>query len=160
MTERQGPRVTFDKKKPAYYQAGRGRGALGFGTSSALPFSDTKFGQVPSGYVAGRGRAMGALARSQGEVSSKGGSVRDGGDTNQSSSAFSSQLSRFNDEDNEADKIYAQIGQMIKSKKRKNSDIINDNDVDDEGNNSRKPKLSEQFADLKYEFFLFLLLII
>ena len=120
MTERQGPRVTFDKKKPAYYQAGRGRGALGFGTSSALPFSDTKFGQVPSGYVAGRGRAMGALARSQGEVSSKGGSVRDGGDTNQSSSAFSSQLSRFNDEDNEADKIYAQIGQMIKSKKRKN----------------------------------------
>ena len=47
MTERQGPRVTFDKKKPAYYQAGRGRGALGFGTSSALPFSDTKSTQRP-----------------------------------------------------------------------------------------------------------------
>ena len=64
---------------PTNYVAGLGRGATGFTTRSdigpARPAAgqavDPQFGAAPAGYVAGRGRGMGELARGQGELSSK-----------------------------------------------------------------------------------------
>lgn len=74
-----GPRSapTYNISVPSNYVAGIGRGALGFTTRSDIgparpatgaPSVDAAFGQPPPGYVAGLGRGMGDLARSQGEA--------------------------------------------------------------------------------------------
>lgn len=71
---------TYSQPPPSNYVAGIGRGAQGFTTRSdigparpaATPgATDLQFGVAPVGYVAGRGRGMGDLARDQGEMSQK-----------------------------------------------------------------------------------------
>eukprot|EP01036_Dinobryon_divergens_P053937 gene53937-72077_t len=71
---------TYSAAPPTNYVAGLGRGAQGFTTRSdigparpvgAPTATDVQFGVAPVGYVAGRGRGMGDLARDQGEFSEK-----------------------------------------------------------------------------------------
>jgi hypothetical protein len=66
--------LSFDKPRqgaPSNYVAGLGRGAVGFTTRSDIgparaAAPEVKFGEPPPGYVAGAGRGMGDLAKSQG----------------------------------------------------------------------------------------------
>lgn len=86
-----GPRTanTYSAAPPSNYVAGIGRGAMGFTTRSdigparppppaavaGVPMGaaapDPSWGQAPAGYVAGRGRGMGDLAKGQGELSTQ-----------------------------------------------------------------------------------------
>ena len=53
---------------PGAIQGGRGPPSSVAGAPGGDLFIDSKFGAAPKGYVAGRGRGMGALARENGEV--------------------------------------------------------------------------------------------
>lgn len=121
---------TFSNAAPSNYIAGIGRGAMGFTTRSdigparpavsVVSTVDPVFGQAPAGYVAGRGRGMGELARDQGELTTK--HVQedaDRGDYSESNydefagyggALFSSAGTPYDEDDAEADKIYDQVG--------------------------------------------------
>lgn len=73
-----GPKIsnTYNIQPPINYIAGAGRGAQGFTTRSDIgparpqqTIIEPNFGLAPPGYVAGRGRGMGELAKDQGELS-------------------------------------------------------------------------------------------
>eukprot|EP01035_Chromulina_nebulosa_P017336 gene17336-22881_t len=173
---------TFSTTAPSYYVAGIGRGAVGFTTRSDIgparpafdptnpsastgllptvvnPFVAPNFGQAPVGYVAGRGRGMGELAKSQGElkvpVSSEEADKGDYSDSNYDEfSGYGERLfatgTPYEEDDREADEIYQSIDKAMASRnnKRQREDaILNLNKA-----KSNKTSISEQFADLKRE---------
>ncbi len=102
--------------------------------------ADAQFGVAPAGYVAGRGRAMGALAYDQKELIT----TNDHSVTapENSSIAFTGDSS-LDREDAEADQIYSAVDARIDSRrlKRKTDDLL-------EGSN-RRPRICDQFSDLK-----------
>ena len=169
-----GPRSapTFGGPVPQNYVAGVGRGATGFTTRSDIgparpaagvavvpsaPVVDPLFGQAPAGYVAGRGRGMGDLARSQGELGEKQMTEEaDRGDYSESNydefagyggALFASSSTPYEEDDAEADQIYDQVDQFMdgRHKRRRETQAL-------EAQKSKKASrltITEQFADLK-----------
>ena len=191
-----GPKTanTFSNSAvPQGYVAGVGRGALGFTTRSdigparpaagiiTLPAADPLFGQAPVGYVAGRGRGMGELARDQGELPPSkptagpagpaGGDDDDKVDYSESNydqfSGYGERLFKstpYDDEDAEADQIYDMVDEYMDSRKKRKRELTlleqqrkRDREMSIErqpagGSSaflSNRPKITEQFADLK-----------
>lgn len=165
----QNPR-TFKVAAPSNYVAGVGRGAMGFTTRSdigpARPAiaptegqGDPQFGQAPAGYIAGRGRGMGELAKGQGELSEKQNQQEvDRGDYSESNydefSGYGEKLftsgTPYGEDDAEADNIYDSVDDFMEGRrKRKREQQL----LDDQKNKNRtdRPKIADQFADLKRE---------
>ena len=160
-----GPKTanTFATGKPTNYVAGIGRGAMGFTTRSdigpARPAvgADPIFGQAPAGYVAGRGRGMGELARDQGELSQK--HVQqdlDRADYSESNwnefAGYGEKLfsaGTYEEDDAEADDIYDSIDDYMEGrhKRRREQQILEDQ----KNKRNARPKIADQFADLKRE---------
>ncbi|CAM9150782.1 unnamed protein product, partial [Ectocarpus fasciculatus] len=173
---------TYTTAAPAYYVAGAGRGAQGFTTRSDIgparptvaPGADgvmpaapsfaapvTPMGglgmQPPEGYVAGRGRGMGELARGQGELTTK--QVQqdeDRGDYSESNyDEFSgygggglfSAGTPYDEDDAEADRIYEAIDDRMDSQRKRRREEQMLKDMQKDRNN--RPKIADQFADLK-----------
>lgn len=174
---------TYSKgNAPSNYVAGLGRGAMGFTTRSDVgpslassagssgggntssqgrpQYVDARFGEAPAGYVAGRGRGMGALAKElTGDEAGVGGGLQSkdksapGEDFNESNyDAFNG----YNDsglfasvdydaDDAEADRVYDAVDKAMDARHKRKRDSDNGNDT----NRAQKPKISQQFADLK-----------
>jgi pre-mRNA-processing factor 6 len=131
-------------------------GAPGGGGSGL--FVDSKFGEAPRGYVAGRGRGMGALAREQGELGVNGG----GGS---SAKSFRGEASKkdiysndpYDQDDDEADRIYAGVDDIMSNRHKRHKSHAEKTDkngstTSNSSNgeaNSKKAKISDQFVDLK-----------
>ena len=92
------------------------------------------FGVAPSGYVAGLGRG----ASSYGEGKGSDGPTA-GVNPEMSGSMFAGKEDQFDDDDDEADKIYDQIDDRIKKRHKKNDD------------DSSGSAISDQFRDLKQQ---------
>lgn len=119
--------------------AGVGRGAMGFTTRSdigpARPAAglDPLFGAAPAGYVAGRGRGMGDLARDQGELSQKHLQQEvDRGDYSESNydsfsgygeKLFSSGVP-YEEDDAEADDIYDSVDDFMEGRHKRRRGIL------------------------------------
>lgn len=146
---------------PANYVAGLGRGAAGFTTRSdvgpAAPvlgdgagsrasearnsLRSTVFGAAPANYVAGAGRGAARLSRDK----------DDGGGGTGEYDAFGGYTERqtvsgqYDDDDDEADKVWAAIDERMNSKRRKVK-------VDDDSSSNRASNVLEigaQFRELK-----------
>jgi pre-mRNA-processing factor 6 len=165
----QNPR-TFKVAAPSNYVAGVGRGAMGFTTRSdigparpAIAPAETpgepQFGQAPAGYVAGRGRGMGELAKEQGGLSEKQQQQEvDRGDYSESNydefSGYGEKLftssTPYGDDDAEADNIYEGIDDFMEGrrKRKREQQLL---DAEKNKNRSERPKIADQFADLKRE---------
>lgn len=150
---------------PVHYVAGLGRGAVGFttrsdigparidsGTDNANPFATPNFGQAPAGYIAGRGRAMGALAASQDEVKLDKDDRADYSEGNfdplygYQETLFAGDV--YDDADKEADQVYAQVDKSmaLRSKRSLESEqLAQKNRV----SKHSRAAIGEQFADLK-----------
>lgn len=162
-----GPKTanTFSSSAvPSHYVAGVGRGAMGFTTRSdigpARPAvgADPTFGQAPAGYVAGRGRGMGELARDQGELSQK--HVQqdlDRADYSESNwnefAGYGEKLfsagTPYEEDDAEADQIYDLVDDFMEGrhKRRREQQMLEDQ----KNKKNIRPKIADQFADLKRE---------
>ena len=157
---------TYSTSVPSNYVAGVGRGATGFTTRSdigparpgtAAPVIDPQFGQAPAGYVAGRGRGMGDLARESGE--SGGGPKEidpDRGDYSESNydsfSGYSGALfssANYEEDDAEADQIYDAVDDFMdgRHKRRREQAMLQAQ----KNKKTARPKITDQFADLKRE---------
>ena len=156
-----GPRTanTYNMAPPSNYVAGAGRGAMGFTTRSdigpARPAEDPQFGQAPVGYVAGRGRGMGELARDQGELSQRQmQQEQDRGDYSESNydefSGYSETLFKggtYEEDDVEADRIYEAVDERMDSRRKRRRELQKMDEL--RKNRSDRPKIADQFADLK-----------
>ena len=182
---------------PANYVAGVGRGAMGFTTRSdigpariapavptppvmGVPITagiDPQFGVAPVGYVAGRGRGMGELARAQGELpgaappSAPGGFGRDDGEGDRGDysesnydefSGYSGSLfanyGQYDDDDREADKIYASVDDAMEARRKRvrerqmlleQQQKKNKGSLGTSGSGGVPARIADQFADLK-----------
>jgi len=161
-----GPRSapTYNIPAPTNYVAGIGRGAMGFTTRSDIgpakaagstPFADPQFGQAPAGYVAGRGRGMGELARNQGEANAPP-PDQDRGDYSESNydefSGYSERLfaaGAYEEDDAEADQIYAEIDNFMESRRKRSREkqML----LEQQKAKNQRPRIADQFADLKME---------
>jgi pre-mRNA-processing factor 6 len=168
---------TFKFPAPSNYVAGVGRGAMGFTTRSdigpARPAiapaeglgqdpkygGDPQFGQAPAGYVAGAGRGMGELAKGQGELSIKQNQQEvDRGDYSESNydefSGYGEKLfstgTPYGDDDAEADNIYDSVDDFMEGrrKRKREQQLL---DAQKNKNSTDRPKIADQFADLKRE---------
>ena len=176
-----GPRTanTFSSAPaPSNYVAGVGRGAMGFTTRSDIgpakaptmditlglpvvpspsPFFVPQFGAAPAGYVAGRGRGMGELARDQKEVIVKpSADDADRGDYSESNfdefSGYTEKLfvgTPYEDDDMEADRIYEGVDELMDSRRKRQRELqmleAKKKNKEDRGS------IADQFADLKRE---------
>jgi pre-mRNA-processing factor 6 len=150
---------TYNIPAPTSYVAGIGRGAMGFTTRSdigpARAAATVDFGAPPAGYVAGRGRGMGELARSQGEVG--GGAApaeQDRGDYSESNydefSGYSERLftgGTYEDDDAEADQIYGAVDDLMESRRKRSRE----KQLLEQQKKAKfeRPRIADQFADLK-----------
>jgi pre-mRNA-processing factor 6 len=164
---------------PSYYVAGIGRGAVGFTTrsdigparasfdaeatstsASAAPssaFPQPSFGQAPPGYVAGRGRGMGDLAREQGEMNSKQNQEEvDRADYSESNydefSGYGERLFAsgvYDEDDREADRIYDSVDQEMANRSKRMREKQQSLLKDQQKQKMQRPSITEQFADLK-----------
>jgi pre-mRNA-processing factor 6 len=181
------PISTFNMAPPTNYVAGIGRGAIGFTTRSDIgparpayepeagvllpsgpilttptiknPFIQPNFGQAPPGYVAGRGRGMGDLARSQSDGDTPGKPLEevDRGDYSESNfdefSGYSERLFSsgmpYEEDDREADQIYSSVDKAMEKRNKRNreKEML---EIQNKNKNVR-PSIGEQFADLKRE---------
>lgn len=165
---------------PSNYVAGLGRGAVGFTTRSdigparTLPEAgepgvapapgtakDPDFGPAPVGYVAGRGRGMGDLAKSNSEGGSRGGGGGGGGgsapggvDLSESNyDEFSGYQERlfgdtpYDNDDEEADRIYEAIDEHVDTRRKRRREAAQLEAM--KKAREERPKISDQFADLK-----------
>jgi pre-mRNA-processing factor 6 len=165
---------------PSNYVAGLGRGAIGFTTRSdigpartpaapgapgAAPAAPgvggpTDFGAAPAGYIAGRGRGMGDLARVNGEGAGRGRGAPDKAsgpadrmDYSESNyDEFSGYQERlfgdtpYDEADEEADRVYEAVDEHLEARrKRRREQSLEDMKKARED----RPKISDQFADLK-----------
>jgi len=154
---------TYNIPAPTNYVAGIGRGAMGFTTRSDIgparatpaPFVDPQFGQAPAGYVAGRGRGMGELARSQGESSAPPADP-DRGDYSESNydefSGYSERLfsaGTYEEDDMEADNIYDAVDSLMDNRRKRSREkqML----LEQQKAKSQRPRIADQFADLKRE---------
>ncbi len=162
-----GPKTanTFAAGVPTNYVAGIGRGAMGFTTRSdigpARPAAgvqaDPLFGQAPAGYVAGRGRGMGDLARNQGELSGKQVQAEvDRGDYSESNydefSGYGEKITGgmpYEEDDFEADRVYDGVDDYMEGrhKRKREQQML----IDAKNKQFSRPKIADQFADLKRE---------
>lgn len=163
-----GPRsaATYNSAAPSNYVAGIGRGAMGFTTRSdigpARPAAtitevdpNTLFGKPPPGYVAGRGRGMGDLARTQGDAAPVPTAAdvdrMDYSESNYDEFAgygerlFSS--SAYEEDDAEADQIYDSVDQVMELRRKRTREraLLQEQNGDRRG----KARIATQFADLK-----------
>mmetsp|Transcript_40439 Transcript_40439/g.41250 ORF Transcript_40439/g.41250 Transcript_40439/m.41250 type:complete len:969 (+) Transcript_40439:134-3040(+) len=152
---------------PTNYVAGVGRGAQGFTTRSdigparpaaAPTASDIQFGVAPVGYVAGRGRGMGDLARDQGDAPQvKPSTDDDRGDYSESNydefAGYSEKLfsrgTPYEEDDEEADIIYEAVDDRMDSRRKRRRELQMVEDM--KRNRNNRPKIADQFADLKRE---------
>jgi pre-mRNA-processing factor 6 len=160
---------TYSVPIPQNYIAGIGRGAMGFTTRSDIgparpaagvaPTIDPLFGQAPVGYVAGRGRGMGELARNQGELSEK--QVQEDGDRGDYSESnydefagyggalFSSAGTPYEEDDAEADQIYESVNEFMEGRHKRRRE---QQQLDAQRNHkAARLTIADQFADLKRE---------
>ena len=118
------------------------------GGSDAGVFVDSQFGEAPKGYVAGRGRGMGALAKEQGEAITMGGENTNDADFDKFSGYRGNNMftnDPYDQDDDEADRIYANVDKAMASRgKRKRTES-----GDGEDRNARGGAISDQFVDLK-----------
>ena len=123
--------------------------------------SDTIFGQAPVGYVAGRGRGMGELARTQGELLIPGGDTGDQDRADYSESNYDEFsgyggerlfAGQYEEDDAEADNIYRQVDDAME-KRRKRSREQQQLALQQKNKLSGvdRPRIADQFADLKRE---------
>jgi len=128
--------------------------APGVDAISGLPLLDGP----PVGYIAGRGRGMGELARDQGELSVKQlQQDQDRGDYSESNydefSGYSESLfargTPYEEDDVEADLIYEAIDERMDSRRKRRREIQMLEQMKKNRNN--RPKIADQFADLKRE---------
>ena len=143
---------TFSKDAaPSNYIAGMGRGAMGFVTSQdvgparvapgasigapgrGLPqrsnYADHHFGAAPAGYVAGRGRGMGALASTQAKEGKEDGDLSESNYDSFSGYGGASGVdeSVYGADDAEADDIYAKVDKTMAErhdKKRQAAEMV------------------------------------
>lgn len=131
--------------------------------------SEPNFGQAPAGYVAGRGRGMGDLAKQQAAATTQSDgslgvtTVDDDNRFNTSDSHFDKNLGyedergifamqNNDEEDIEADMIYSMVDEYMENRHKRKLEqtlLSNNSTANITGNN--RPKISEQFADLKRE---------
>ncbi|KAL3802177.1 hypothetical protein HJC23_001721 [Cyclotella cryptica] len=159
---------------PKGYIPGLGRGAAGFVTASdigpaaARPASDAEgaetlvgsrsaelraaklamqkaqqqrqlpFGQAPKGYVAGAGRGAPTYAGDNDDSGPTGGDVMEG-------SLFGGKDQQFDDDDDEADRIYDAIDERMSSKRRKRSN----GEAGGNGFKGEASAIGDQFRELK-----------
>ena len=164
---------TFDNDDvPNNYRAGMGRGGkggMGFSTrgdigpsssntssssrsyngGSARVFADSQFGEAPKGYIAGRGRGMGALAKEQSDAIVMGGESTNDADYDKFKGYEAISMpnnNTYDQDDDEADRVYAYVDKTMASRgKRKWSD--NGEGIEDR--TRHKFSISDQFIDLK-----------
>jgi pre-mRNA-processing factor 6 len=115
------------------------------------------FGQAPVGYIAGRGRGMGELARDQGELTQKHlQEEMDRGDYSESNydefSGYGEKLFSsvsYEADDIEADQIYDSVDEFMdgRHKRRREREMLEDQ----KQKKIARPKIADQFADLKRE---------
>lgn len=169
-----GPRTAnvYNAAAPANYVAGVGRGAMGFTTRSDIgparpvpapavlpPMNlDAQFGPAPVGYVAGRGRGMGDLAKGQAELSATQlQQEQDRGDYSESNydefSGYGERLfsagTPYEKDDQEADYIYEYVDDMMDSRRKRSREqqmLLQQKRAKYE-----RPRIADQFADLKRE---------
>jgi pre-mRNA-processing factor 6 len=145
---------------PKNYVPGLGRGAAGFttrsdvgpvvpedaatgsGSRAAEARKQLQFGAAPANYVAGAGRGAGTL-NAQGEVGPVG--------AYDSFSGYSAapQEGQYDDDDDEADKIWATIDERMNRKRRKKGDNTQDDDDDAGGRKRARARIGAQFHELK-----------
>lgn len=156
---------------PANYVAGLGRGAIGFTTRSDIgparealapgieDVASISMPQPPPGYVAGAGRGMGDLARSQGELPLTAARKKpDGDDGNYNDSnydqfaGYGGALFRdtpYEEDDAQADRIYEAIDERMDSRRKRAREEKMLETI--KKYRDERPKISDQFADLKRE---------
>lgn len=120
--------------------------------------NEHQFGQPPPGYVAGRGRGMGDLAKSQGEAG--GASVAgppaevDRMDYSESNydefAGYSERLfsgTAYDEDDAEADQIYQNVDEAMEARRKR----ARERQMLQEQKKARadRPRIADQFADLK-----------
>ncbi|KAL7521050.1 hypothetical protein ACHAWX_005739 [Stephanocyclus meneghinianus] len=163
-----------NSQAPKGYIPGLGRGAAGFVTASdigpaaARPASDADgtetlvgsrsaelraaklamqkaqqqrqlpFGQAPKGYVAGAGRGASTYAGDNDDSGPTGGDVMEG-------SLFGGKDQQFDDDDDEADRIYDAIDERMSSKRRKRSN----GEAGGNGFKGEASAIGDQFRELK-----------
>lgn len=162
------------KAPPKGYIPGIGRGATGFTTRSdvgpasapletevegasnvssgsraaearAAKLSAQRKSQATSGKIGVAGMGRGTISTDQGD-----GLIIDGGTNANPGIEMQNYSANFEDDDDEADRIYEEIDKRMKMKRRRTADgdIIN-NDEDDGGLGSSRLKISQQFRELK-----------
>eukprot|EP01031_Cornospumella_fuschlensis_P035849 gene35849-43481_t len=154
---------------PSNYVAGVGRGAMGFTTRSdigpARPAASTpgasvidpQFGQAPPGYVAGRGRGMGDLARAQAgqDTAAPSGDVdrMDYSESNYDEFAgYGERLfasGAYEEDDAEADQIYDQVDELMEGRRKRAREKAMLQEQ--QRSKSERVRIADQFADLKRE---------
>lgn len=124
---------------------------------SFTPITDSQFGQAPVGYIAGRGRGMGDLARGQNEITS--GQVQqeqDRGDYSESNydefSGYGEKLfvgGAYEEDDAEADQIYDKVDGMMDNRRKRSREqqML----LEKKRAKNERPRIADQFADLKRE---------
>jgi pre-mRNA-processing factor 6 len=160
---------------PSNYVPGLGRGAVGFTTRSDIGPAGApptpgapapgvpavpNFGPAPAGYVAGRGRGMGELARSQADGGGPGSAQQPPGsadrmDYSESNydefSGYSETLfgdTPYEADDAEADRVYAEIDEQMEMKRKRKREQARLEELRQRKAGSAT-KISDQFADLK-----------
>jgi len=105
-----------------------------------------RFGVAPQGYIPGMGRGASSMGVGQANVGST-----DGGPSSAiQENRAQSHISNYEDDDEEADRIYDEVDKRMKMKRKKNADgDINDNEDDEGGLGSSRKKISHQFRELK-----------
>lgn len=146
---------------PKNYVPGLGRGATGFttrsdvGPATSAPHGagdggagsrsaevrrmkqQSAFGQAPQNYVAGAGRGAGTLADKEG------GGARGSYDAFEGYAERPTQEGQYDDDDDEADRIWAAIDARMESRKRKRSETTEPQNL------TTQSKISADFRDLK-----------
>lgn len=166
MSGRSAP--NYNTPAPAGYVAGIGRGAMGFTTRSDIgparaaptpgaPMGppDGAAGQPPVGYVAGRGRGMGDLARSQvdGASAPQEGDRADYSESNYDEfSGYGERLfaaGAYEDDDREADQIYGAVDDVMENRRKRARErqLL----MDQKKQRTDRPRIADQFADLRRE---------
>ena len=111
---------------PGAIRGGRGPTAIagvpeGVGTGGL--YVDSKFGVAPKGYVAGRGRGMGALARENGELPGEQsfGKPSSGYEYQDRVHSGAAGVDPYDQDDDEADQIYANVDQVMTERHKRKS---------------------------------------
>jgi len=109
-------------------------------TAAAAAAAPTPFGEAPAGYVAGAGRGFGGSTHTNND-----GPTGSSGPAMEGSLFSGKDESQFDDDDDEADRIYNAIDERMSSKRRKHNNEGNNNS----NNPSSSSAIGDQFRELK-----------